>query len=364
MKIKTKRGGDSILKVNSFSRVVVELFLVVLVSGCVTVSYHKLPTQYSKDEFIEINQFCRKYNLEFQFNTIDEIVELTSQDKDIRLIVGVSLVYFNGNFFYLKKPPFYFRGNIFLPVELGRIISSPEVTKPLPYPLPIHTIVIDPGHGGKDPGAISPRGLKEKDLNLKVSKYLKRELEKRGYKVYLTRERDVYLTLRERVEIAREKEADLFISVHTNANHNRKIRGVEVYYLSPKYFDSQTKALVMAENASLGFKEKFSKNTERILWDLLCRENNVESIELANAITYAFRKMEFSKVRTPRGAPFYVLKYAYVPAVLVEIGYLSNYYEEKLLRRDSYLRRIASAISLGVASLDRYYTKLAQQTSN
>jgi len=328
------------------------------------VPYKSYKPPYKKVSFWELKDFCKKYKLKYNFDTIDDIVEITSPDVDMRLLLTSGLIYFNGRVFSIKSVPFYSQGKIFVPGELANFFSlkSKEAFRLLPLPISIKTIVIDPGHGGKDPGAISRSGLKEKDVNLKVSRYLKSDLEAKGFKVYLTRDRDVYLTLKQRVELAKRYDADLFISIHANANRSRKVRGFEVYYLSERYFDSESKALVMAENASLGFEENnLSKNTSRIVWDLICTENNALSLEFANIVISTFKRMGFY-TRLPRGAPFYVLKYAYIPSVLVEVGYLTNYNEEKLLRKSHYLKQVSKGIAISIDLLNRRYAKFTSSS--
>jgi len=346
-------------------------FGIILLTGCVSVptrSYH--PAYGTKNTgYFELNDFCKKYRLRYDFNTLDDIVHLISQDTDVKMLIDSRYILYNGRIIPLKKVPYYSKGKIFIPAELAGVVSasnpaasvSSQSLPPGGYrfkPISIRTIVIDPGHGGKDPGAISRRGLKEKYVVIKIARYLKRDLEKMGFRVYITRNSDVYLTLKGRVQYARRHKADLFISVHANSNRSRKIRGVEVYYLSEKYFDSESKAVVMAENAPFRSSSGlFPKNTQRIIWDLMCVENNTISLDFANTVVSTLRSMGF-KVRSPKGAPFYVLKYAYVPSILVETGYLSNLHEEKLLRKSYYQKQIAHGVALSVKILNRHYAKL------
>ncbi len=334
------------------------LFLItVFLCGCVSSSRRdSLPG--GKKSFVEMKQFCKKHNLKYSFNTIDDILCLDSPDKDIRLILNSFFLYFNGASFSLRSAPFYNKGKIFIPRELEKIISR-KVSKITPA-ISIKRIIIDPGHGGKDPGAISKRGLREKDVNLKVSKLLKKELERKGFKVYLTRKTDVYLTLQRRVDIAREKRADLFISIHANANHSRKVSGVEVYHLASSHLNSKKRLSKLAKQVSRPAEGHYSKSTQKIVSDLVKGRNNAFSLDAASILVNTFKKLGF-KVKTPRGAPFYVLKYNHVPSVLVEIGYLSNHYEEKLLRSSRYQQQVVRAIALSVVSLDNRYSRLAKK---
>lgn len=332
--------------------------LIMICAGCASVPARRPDISYAKKEFLELGAFCKKYQLEFNFDTLDDTIRLSSSSVDLRLLLSSQVAYYNGRIVSLERTPRYSRGIIFIPSELESIFAAKKETfREMLLPATVKTVVLDPGHGGKDPGAISRTGLKEKDINLKVARYLKSELEAEGLKVYLTRDSDKYLTLKERVEFARKCDADIFISIHANANRSRKVKGFEVYYLSDKYFDSASKAVVLAENASFGFDEHyFSKSTRQIVWDLICTENNTVSLNFASTLITTFKRMGV-EAKPPRGAPFYVLKYAYIPSVLVEMGYLSNTYEEKLLRKSYYLKQIAHGIALSVKQFNRRYAR-------
>ncbi len=345
--------------------------LIIIASGCAAVTTGRRPSAYRLSErnaYTELNSFCRIYKLNYHFNSLYDIVRLSSSDINVKLVLGSHYAFYNGRIISLKKPPYSYKGKIFIPAELAGSIFIKSLPSALPSralfpaanglkPISIRTIVIDPGHGGKDPGAISKRGLEEKSITIKIARYLERELEARGFKVYLTRNSDVYLTLKERVQFARSHKADLFISVHANSNHSSKIKGVEVYYLSDKYFDSESKAVVMAENAPFhSIRGLYSKDTQRIVWDLMCTENNTISLDFAKTVVSTLRGMGF-KVRPPKGAPFYVLKYAYVPSILVESGYLSNPSEEKLLRKPYYQKQVARGVALSVSLLNKRYAE-------
>ncbi|HIE36399.1 MAG TPA: hypothetical protein EYP89_04080 [Candidatus Omnitrophica bacterium] len=317
-----------------------------------------MPPVYSPSDYIRIEEFCKKHSFQYNFDTLDDVIKITSPKKEIRLVLNSCLGYINGETFYLKQPPLYIRGKILLPKELEEVVAKKVVLlKPL---FKIEKIIIDPGHGGRDPGAISFNGLKEKNLNLRVSKYLKEELEKRGYKAILTRSKDNYLSLKERVKIAKKYSADVFLSIHTNSNRSRKIRGVEIYYLSPSRFKSLERAIKLAKGKDF---DDIPFEAKVIVWDLTLGKNYATSVELAQHLYFAFKNLGF-KVSLPKRAPFYVLKFAYVPSVLVEIGYLSNPYEEKSLRKKYYQKQIAEAIALGINSLDKYYRGLIKNVKN
>jgi N-acetylmuramoyl-L-alanine amidase len=220
----------------------------------------------------------------------------------------------------------------------------------------IRKIVIDPGHGGKDPGAIGPTGLKEKDVVLSIAKILKKKLEDAGYEVVLTREDDTYISLWRRIYIANKEGADLFISIHANSARYRRASGFEVYYLA-EATDDEARALAAAENYPLGFNEELPDNiyVQATIWDLLYAGNREESMILADRICRALNRQLGTRNRGVKSANFYVLRGVQMPAVLVEVGFISNRYEEKKLRNWSFKNRIAEAILEGIRSYEREY---------
>ncbi len=216
--------------------------------------------------------------------------------------------------------------------------------------LGVRRVVIDPGHGGKDPGAISPNGLKEKDITLAVGKKLAQELHGRGYEVILTRDRDVFIPLEERTAIANSKEGDLFISVHVNAAPNQAAKGIETYVLD---LASNKEAMRVAaqENAT---SSKNISDLQAILLDLMKNTKVNESVKLAEVVQNTMIegvKRDFGQVNNlgVKKAPFIVLVGAQMPAILTEIAFSSNPQEEERLRDDRYLTLVAQQIAGGVA---------------
>ena len=218
-------------------------------------------------------------------------------------------------------------------------------------------IVIDAGHGGVDHGAIGYNGTYEKNITLSMAKELKKLLDQKGkYKVYLTRSRDVFIPLRERVKISRSHDADLFISVHADSAKNRKAVGLSVYTLSETASDKEAAALAEKENkadivAGLNFAEH-SKEVSDILLNLAQRETNNSSAEFASLLSAQMSKVAKTVSNTHRFAGFAVLKAPDVPSVLLELGYLSNPTEERQLRQKSYRRKLGEA---AVKAIDKYF---------
>jgi len=221
-------------------------------------------------------------------------------------------------------------------------------------------IVLDPGHGGVDPGAIGVSGVYEKNITLAMGRELKEVIEKKyGYKVYLTRNRDVFIPLRDRVKIARKYDADLFLSIHADSARNRKAKGLSVYTLSETASDKEAAALAEKENkadivAGLNFAEH-SKEVSDILLNLAQRETMNRSAEFAGFMVQEMRKSTHTLDNTHRFAGFAVLKAPDVPSVLMELGYLSNPSEEKELQRKDYRKKLAVSAA---KAIDRYFSNM------
>ncbi|MBN1913261.1 MAG: N-acetylmuramoyl-L-alanine amidase, partial [Candidatus Omnitrophica bacterium] len=217
--------------------------------------------------------------------------------------------------------------------------------------LGIKKIVIDPGHGGSDPGAIGRSGTKEKDLNLDMAKRLASLLRQEGAEVIMTRTDDTFIPLARRVEIAHDSKADLFVSLHCNANRVRSLSGIEIYHASEKADDSK-RALTAARELALDLDSSYfyraSTDVKAIVWDMIYNHSRAESIGLGGYLKKSFRSMLSSKPMRLKGANFVVLKGAHVPAVLVEAGFLSNAKEEKLLKNGYYRQSITEAIVKGI----------------
>ena len=210
-------------------------------------------------------------------------------------------------------------------------------------------IVIDAGHGGKDPGCIGKGGTKEKDVVLAITKKLQSQLQAAGFSVYLTRSGDKYLKLQERASIGEQRRADLFLSIHANANPSRAMKGFSVYTLSEKASDEEAQKLADAENAAdkidvSGF-ESFSKDIRIALSSLQQHAVAEMSQEYANDCARTFNRAGVEQQPGPavRHAPLAVLR-STVPGALIECGHLSNAAEEKLLKNSAHQDKLVAAI--------------------
>jgi N-acetylmuramoyl-L-alanine amidase len=232
-------------------------------------------------------------------------------------------------------------------------LSSPPREKPL--------VIIDPGHGGQDPGAIGATGIYEKTIVLAVGKELARQLENSGkYRVKMTRDSDIFIPLRQRVMIARKHKASLFLSLHADSIRNASITGASVYTLSDKASDAETEKLAERENKSdliagvdLTHQEEDVAN---ILIDLAARDTMNQSRFLAKTVIDQLDDTGVKVVdHNHRSAGFAVLKAMDIPSILVEMGYLTNRTEVEKLSSPAHRQKIAKALK---ASIDRYFEKV------
>ena len=227
--------------------------------------------------------------------------------------------------------------------------------------LTIQTIMIDPGHGGKDPGA-QANGLMEKELNLRFAKLLGSMLKKKGFKVLYTRTGDTFVPLEDRTALANKNKADLFLSVHCNANKDRRVHGVETYSLNL----ASSKHAVQVAARENALEPKHISDLQLILTDLMLSSKLRESRDLAgqvqkDTIDTASRKYRV-RDHGAREAPFYVLMGAKMPSVLVELGYLTNSVEAKRLKSDHYLDMLAQGVLKGVLAYKSQIERFASRS--
>lgn len=231
--------------------------------------------------------------------------------------------------------------------------AGAKIKKALPKPL----VMIDPGHGGVDPGAIGDRGLQEKNIVLSYARALQDQLLKTGrYRVKLTRDSDTFIMLRQRIAIAREEKADIFISLHADSSPDTA-RGLSVYTLSEKASDDEAEALAQRENkadilAGVDLNDE-RKDVADILISLAQRETNNRSALLADSLVAAFSGRVKLLPNTHRFAGFAVLKAPDIPSVLVETGFISHPAEEKLLQTAVHRDKVVGGM---VAGVDRYFS--------
>jgi N-acetylmuramoyl-L-alanine amidase len=228
-------------------------------------------------------------------------------------------------------------------------MTRPEEKTAKPPPL----VMLDPGHGGKDPGAIGVSGTYEKQVALATALELKRQLEAgRRYRVELTRSRDVFIPLDDRVEWAQRHGAALFVSMHADALADHSVRGASVYTLAQTASDAQTAALARTENSADRFAgpqwKGASPEVSQILASLVRQETRVGSVRIARRLVGCLDQDLPMLPNPDRHAGFVVLKAADIPSVLVEMGFMSNPSDEAALRQANHRRLVAQAMRRAV----------------
>jgi N-acetylmuramoyl-L-alanine amidase len=293
---------------------------------------------------VRAEQTERDAYIYFDIKTETSRIQVVREDDPPKLIVVLE----KGDLPEIPEPDFASRKEI----EIIESVSG-ERRK-----LTIETVVLDPGHGGKDHGKMGRGGLLEKDVNLAIGKRTRDLFEQElGLKVVMTREDDRLLSLTERTEIANQAGAHVFISIHCNSWFSAEAGGFEAYFLSPARTEWD-RAVAMAENAAdefTGGPSDVRSDIDFILWDMVQSEYLNESSQLAEFIQKAMGDRLGIRNRGVKQANFTVLQGARMPAVLIETAYLSNPEEESLLSDEDFHRRVAEGLVEAIRRLQERY---------
>ena len=338
----------------------------VLIGEIKTIQNKKL---FSVNDFIEITE-SKKF-----INNKTQKVVFYVDNKKIKISNQVTFIEIEDNLFQLTSKVLNQNDNYYMPIEsFFGIIQSLSSTSSIKYTndeirltsisglkktiktvdlrsekekWEFKTIVIDAGHGGKDPGAVGYRGTKEKDIALDVAKRLEKKLSKNmNVRIIMTRDEDVFLRLSERTKIANESNGNLFISIHTNAAEDRRASGFETFLIGPNKNEAAVR-VAARENAVLeleGTTGKKLTNEDLIQATIAQSAFASKSEQFASMVQKEIKKRVQSKDRGVKQAGFYVLMGASMPNVLVELGFISNPSEEKKLRSPQYRDQLATAI--------------------
>ncbi len=366
--------GYSRGKVNALLTVVFLFFGALTFSGCaggggagLSGRLSSQMTSINKKSYFPISAVCRYYGFSWEWDGFSRVITLKKEGMSIKLFPGSSLVLYNDRSIDLKAPIILHDGLVMVPASFARLFMlTQEKTGPAPVKYQakkegfyaIKKIIIDAGHGGKDPGASVHHGLREKEINLDVAKRLARELRRKGIQVVMTRDTDVFYSLYRRAEIANKNNGDFFICIHTNAARTRSAHGAEEFYLSSGY-DDFSKASGIRGNAAAKFAKKSeyknSHDLNTILWDMALTEDRKESVEMAYSIAKEFKRMLNLRTRFVHGARFVVLKDTQMPAILIEVGYITNPTENARLNNPFYRQMLAEAIASGIMNYKKNY---------
>ena len=278
--------------------------------------------------------FKTKLILKKKLKVEGNLDSINYEEKVNKLTLNFKKNIFSTNIYLLKK-----KKNIH-----SRIVIDYSLTKNKRK-----TIIIDPGHGGKDSGAVGLYKNLEKNITLKVGLLLRDKFKKKtNYRVILTRDKDFFLKLRNRTKLAKKNNADIFISLHADYHRKSRTRGISFYTLSENASDKEAAALARRENRAdlIDGVDLSSESSEvtSILLDLTKRETLNQSSSLVNFLIKSFKSDMNLLQRSHRYAGFAVLKSLDIPSVLIEMGYLSNKYDSKLLMSDEYQKKISEKI--------------------
>jgi len=338
-------------------------------------SYLKV-VQIDNKYYCDIEELATIFKANVKEERSDKRIYLNIYDEQFIFLTHSMYFSFKNKSYKYPYPLQIYMGRYYVPIEFVNH-NLPELFKDKvtwnrkklviskPQDNTIKTIVLDPGHGGRDPGAVG-KTIKahEKEINLCVALILKSILEKEmGVRVLMTRSDDSFVSLQERTKFANENKADLFISIHTNASKDRSSRGIEMYYLSTAK-TTEARAVEALENSVVelyeGGKEAIRRYDDLalILSDIMQAENLEQSSNLANKLQMNICAGTKSCDRGVKQANFYVLRGAFMPAVLIEMGFISNPVEESFLVNKQYQERLARTIFEGIKSFKFRYDRI------
>jgi len=337
------------------------LLPVILYSGCAGVPRKEKAAvcRISGVDYVPLVSVCAPAGVKTEYDAFSGKARLFKNKHEVVLRTGDDVMLFDGELRHLQRPLQVYRGSPVIasccvdPLLASFGYAGTAVTQNPPVFHGLKKVVIDAGHGGYDPGAMGRNGLKEKTVTLDIAKRLAVIMRDAGIKVVMTRSIDVFVPLEQRVKIANESGADLFISVHINASRQRSLNGFEVYYVSPQVNDYKrakeaageyTLRLEDGQDADVPYEAK------RILWDMFYSYSRAESSVLAGHICNKIGGEMQMKILGVKNARFHVLRGANMPAVLIEAGFVSNPSEEAQLRNSRYRQRLAECIARGLES--------------
>jgi N-acetylmuramoyl-L-alanine amidase len=325
-------------------KTIIFIFISLLASGCATA-----PSRHVSDN--SLKDLCDRHGITWFWDSVSETVSLKRGEVTAKALVGSEVVIVRTDKVYLSEPIRRERGRIIVPPDFkAKVIDRLTEAREVYHSAPLR-VVIDAGHGGKDPGAIGVSGSYEKNVTLDIAKKVKQILEQNGIKAVLTRASDQALTLEKRTEIASQEQGDLFVSIHANSNPTRSVSGIEVYDLRPLTW-AEKKEPQRRRNQQLLFSRLAMKQNdeplEKILSDMLFNYKTKESPSLAASVTSSLTNGSRAHNRGVKKAGYNVLRNSLVPAVLVEVGFLSNPKEERQLNTSAYQGKIADGIAEGI----------------
>ena len=326
--------------------------VLLMATGCATVPRVTLPAASE----MSLQSLCKKYNIDCRWDGISQTVSMAYAGKRIKAMVGSNIVMVDKSPVALSAPLTRHRGSIIVPTDFEKQVIGPgagpqDDAQKSNASLKIRRVVVDAGHGGNDPGAIGRGGLKEKDVNLDVARKVARSLAAAGVQVVMTRDTDEFITLQGRTEIASQPGIDLFVSIHANANKSRGANGIEVYYAGNLSRDDQTEDQRRANEkkiCSLYNMRSDIPDLRAVAMDMLYAYKCAFSPGLSDAVAQGLAHEVPRQSRGSKPERFFVLRNTLIPAVLVEVGFVTNPKEAALLKDNAFRQRLADSITKSV----------------
>jgi len=322
------------------------IFLMVAVLiGCATSSSRR-----AEGESLE--ELCRQAGIGYTYDPVTRGARLTKGSKTVSVLVGSDAVWLGDQKIMLQEPVQLSKDKVKVSADFKEKVFSLFASAGIPGGRQRGKIrvMIDPGHGGKDPGAIAYK-IKEKEIVLDISRRLERLLKDEGCEVRMTRGGDQFISLEQRTEIAAQWKADFFISVHANSSESKQVKGFEVWaprVLTYEDFreDQRRKNHQIAFN-QLNMK-KHDRALEKTVEDLFYRHKREQSLKMAAVVSRQCSREAALNNRGVKQSGFFVLRNTLIPSILVEVGFVSNNREAEKLQTGAYRQQIAEMLAVGI----------------
>jgi len=335
-----------------FLKTVTLLIGLVYLGGCATVPRPDITS------YIPLKHICENYGIDWSFDSVSQVITMNKGGVEAKALVGSETVIVNGRQVSLSSPVARRDNLIVVPPDFNaRVVSDFVAAKPV-VSNKYRKIIIDPGHGGKDPGATGYSGTREKDVVLDIARRLRDDLQRNGFKVQMTRSSDNFISLEKRTEIASRSGADLFISIHANASASRNARGIEIYTLRHLSYQEknepqrQRNYWLMYDTLNM---DKNDAAVKGIVEDMMFTHKVPEAVALADYIRHDLSAATSTEDRGMKKAGFFVLRNTLIPAILIETGFLTNPQEERLLQSSAYRQKIADGVAESILRYSRRY---------
>jgi N-acetylmuramoyl-L-alanine amidase len=307
-------------------------------------------------DYVSVSELARSCGTRVQVSERAGIYMFNLNGRQVRLMPGFDVAYVDGQSVDLGAPVVFNEGGeLSVPAEL--LVPFGPRPEAVPDSIPLRRVVIDPGHGGQDSGALGPTRLQEKAVALAVALRLKEALESRGVEVVMTRTSDRFVPLPQRSEIANRSRADLFLSIHCNACPSGRASGAETYTLSPAVTDVDRARKAAARHDPSDFipgaARRMSSGAERAVFGAYMGEQRRQSRGLADCLQEEMVRSLGEANRGVRVKNLSVLRETYIPAALVEVGFITDPATERRMRSAEYRQRVADALLAGIGRYAR-----------